>query len=871
MFWRKRKQREREQRERDLERELQSDLELEAEEQRDSGVTAEDARYAARRALGNTSLVKEDVREMWGWMKLEQLIQDFRYASRMLRKSPGFVVTAVFSLALGIGANTAIFTVVNGVLLRPLPFPQPERLVQLWETKPSKGYFRNVVNPFNFLDWRERTHSFEGMSAVLGLNTNLTGLGDPVALPGMQVSPGFFSVLGISPVLGRTFLPKEELPGHEHVAVLSFPLWQSRFGGDHSVVGRKIIIDGEPTTIIGVMPRGFRLPKYTPDIWTPLPVMRSKEWEGGRFLQVIARLKPGVTLEQAQTDLRSVARQSAVERPDFDKGWSAEAIPMLVDATENVRLPLLVLLGAVGLVLLIACANVANLLLMRASGRLREIAIRAALGAARRRLLQQMLSESLLLAFLACAAGLAFAYAGVKALIAMIPAQTQFPRMDTVHIDGWVLLFALAVSIASALIFGLAPSFQVSQIVPHETLQVGAIRTAAKSILRQGLVIAEIAVSLVLLFGAGLMLRSFHRLMSVHPGFETQHVLTMGMFASPAKYSDDHKRAIYFSQLLEQVRAIPGVGAAGTIHFLPLEGETSGSCFTRAEEGAPVPSTSPDADFLVISPGYFQAMDTPLVNGRFFDERDRFGTRSVIMVNQQFVKRFLIGRNPIGQRLNVCWTVKNPAEIVGVVADARQTELQTAPKPTIFVDNLQAPMYFANLVIRAKGDPTRMTHAVETAIHRVDPDQPLTHIQTMDQVFSDSVAQPRLQLVLLMVFGGIAALLAIVGIYGVVAYSVAQRTREIGIRVALGAQQTDVGRMVLREGAILAIAGALIGAAGALAATRVLRTLLFETTPADPVTLGLVAALVILIALLATLIPARRAAKVDPLTALRYE
>ncbi len=866
MFWRKRKEREQ-----DLERELRSDLELEAEEQRENGVAAEEARYAARRAFGSIGLLKEEVREMWGWVKLEQLIQDVKYASRMLRKSPGFVLTAVLSLALGIGANTAIFTVVNAVLLRPLPFPQPDRLVQLWETKPSKAYFRNVVNPFNFLDWRERTHSFERMAAVTALNTNLTGLGDPVALQGMQVSPSFFSILGIWPALGRSFLPEEGLPGHDHVAILSFALWRSRFGGDPSIVGKKITVDGEPSTVIGVMPRGFKLPKYTPEIWTPLPIVRSKEWEGGRFLQVIARLKPGVTLEQAQEDLRRAAHQSAVERPDADEGWSAEAIPMRADATEHVRLPLLVLLGAVGLVLLIACANVANLLLMRAASRQREVAIRAALGAGRRRLLQQMLSESLLLAFLACAAGLVFAYAGVRALTAMIPAQTQFPRMDAIHIDGWVLLFALGASIASALIFGLAPSFQVSQVVPHETLQIGAVRTAARSTLRQGLVVVEVAVSLILLFGAGLMLRSFHRLMSVDPGFETQHILTMGMFTSPAKYSDDHKRADYFTRILEQIRDVPGVKAAGSVHFLPLEGATSGSCFTRSDEGQPVPSTSPDADFLVISPGYFQTMGTPLLSGRFFDARDRFGTRSVIMVNQQFVRRFLADRNPIGQRLNVCWTVKSPAEIVGVVADARQTELQTAPKPTIFVDNLQAPMYFANLVVRTTGDPMRMTRAVEAAIHRTDPDQPLTHIETMEQVFSESVAQPRLQLVLLVVFGGIAALLAIVGIYGVIAYSVAQRTREIGIRVALGAQQTDVGRMVLREGAVLAVTGALIGTAGALMAARLLRTLLFETAPADPATLGFVLAAVILVALLATLIPARRAAHVDPVTALRYE
>jgi len=432
-------------------------------------------------------------------------------------------------------------------------------------------------------------------------------------------------------------------------------------------------------------------------------------------------------------------------------------------------------------------------------------------------------------------------------------------------------VFAFGLAVLSAAIFGLVPSLQVSQLAPHTTLQLGTVRATTKSVLRQSLVIAEIALSLVLLVGAGLMLRSFYRLVSVNPGFETQHILTMGMFTSPAKYSDNRKRAGYFTSLLREIRAVPGVREAGSIHFLPLEEQESGSCFGRADEPAPTASNAKDAGFLVVSPGYFQTMGTPLVSGRHFDNRDRFDGPSVIMVNQEFVKRFLPDRNPVGQKLNVCWTVHNPAEIVGVIGNARQTGLQTAPRPTIFVNNFQSPMYFAQLVVRTSSDPNRIVRAVQTAIHRVDPDQALTHVQTMEQVFSDSVAQPRMQLVLLLVFGGIAALLAIVGIYKVVAYSVAQRTREIGIRVALGAQPTDVGRMVLREGALLAAAGIAIGFAGALALTRVLRSLLFETTPTDPATLMSVAAAVLIIVLLATLIPARRAARVNPTIALRYE
>jgi predicted permease len=857
--------------EQDLERELGSHLELEAQELLEAGLSTEDAHYAARRMLGNRTSIREEVREMWGWVTLEQIAQDTRYAFRGMRKTPGFALTAVLSLALGIGANTAIFTVVHAVLLKPLPFPQPDRLVQIWESQPAKGYFRNVVNPITFLDWRERTHSFEEMAAVSDGTTNLTGLGDPLALAGMRVSPQYFSILGVLPALGRSFSAEEGRPGQDNVAILSFGIWQSRFGGDPSAVGRKIMIDGAPSTIVGVMPRGFTLPKYNPDIWMPLPIVRSKEAEGGRYLTVVARLKTGVTLQQAREDLHAVAGQIARERPSFNQGWSAEPVPMLEDATENVRLPLLVLLAAVGLVLLIACANVANLLLMRAAGRSREIAVRAALGAGQGRLLRQMLSESLVLALAACAAGLAASYWGVQALLALVPRQSQLPRMDAIHMDGPVFLFSLALSLFTAAIFGLVPSLQVSQIEPYQALQQGAVRTAANSVLRRALVVAEIALSLILLVGAGLMLRSFHRLVSVNPGFETQHILTMDMFTSPAKYSDDRKRAQYFGHMLNEIRTVAGVREAGSVHFLPLQERVSGSCFAPAGEPPPNPSTAPGAEFLVISPGYFQAMGTPLARGRHFDGRDFFGAPSAIMVNQAFVKRFFPDRDSIGQKLNLCWTMQNPATIVGVIADARQTELETAPKPTIFVNNFQAPMYFAQLVVRAAGDPARIARAVEGAIHRVDPEQAITHAETMQQVFSDSVAQPRLELVLLAVFGAIAGLLAMIGIYGVVAYSAARRTREIGIRMALGALPNDVRRLILRESLILAALGIGIGLAGALALTRVLRSLLFETTPADPATLASVVGAVLLIVLVATLIPANRAARIHPTVALRYE
>jgi putative ABC transport system permease protein len=858
MWWRKK-------RERDLERELRDHLDLEAEERRDQ--------YAARRALGNIALIKEDTRAMWSFSWLDRVTQDVRYAFRGLAKSPGFAFFAVFSLALGIGANTAIFSVVNAVLLKPLSFPQPQQLVQVWEAKPAQGYFRNPVNGVNFLDWRERSHGFSDMAAIDTLPTNLTGLGDPLALDGLAVSPQFFSILGIAPRLGRTFGVEEGRPGRENAAILSYRLWQSQFGGDPTVIGRKVLLSGSPATIVGVMPPGFGLPNRSADIWMPLPIVRSPAWGEGRHLTVIARLKPGVRLNQAQEDLRSVAAQSARERPAFDEGWTADAVPMLGDATGDVRLPLLVLLGAVGLVLLIACANIANLLLMRSAKRSREIAVRVALGAGKGRLLQHLLSESLVLALVACCASLGVAYGGVNALLALIPRQAQLPRMDTIHMDGSVFLFALALAVLTGIVFGLAPSLQPLRTDPQQALQQGAIRTAAKGFWRQLLVVAEVALSLVLLIGAGLMLRSFHKLISVNPGFETERILTMAMFTSPAKYLVPNKRADYFLRALNEVRAVPGVRDAGSVHFLPLENLESGSCFARANEPPPNAAHSPDARFLVISPGYFQTMGTPLVSGRHFDARDRFESPSVIMVNQAFVKRFFSNEDPIGQKLNVCWgrEFHNPAEIVGVVGDARHTELQASPQPTIFIDNLQSPMFFATLVIRAAGDPLQITRSVQSAVRRVDPDQAFTHVQTMEQVVSDSVGQPRLQMVLLLVFGGIAGLLAVIGVYGVVAYSAAQRTREIAIRVALGARPIDVRRLVLGEGIIMAALGIGIGVAGALAMTRVLQTLLFETAPTDPTTLVVVAGVVLLVVLLATVLPAARASRADPIAALRCE
>jgi len=802
---------------------------------------------------------------------VEQFGQDLRYGARLLRRSPAFSVVAVLTLALGIGANTAIFSVVNAVLLRPLPFPEPGRLVRIWESNP-KGFDRNVVDPFNFLTWRERTRSFEQMAAIDGWTSNITGGVEPLAVHGMRVSPEFFSILGVSPLIGRGFIPEEGIPGRDHSVIFSYAFWQSHYGGDRNVLGRKIAMNGDPAAVVGILPPDFHFPGWKADLYVPLAIDRAEARKGGRWLSTIARLKPGVSLRQAQQDLAAVARQLSAERPAMDKDWSAAVVPFLVDVTENVRLPLLVLLAAVGLVLLIACANVANLLLMRANGRLREIALRAALGAGRRRILQQLLSESLLLALAGWAGGLAVGYWGLRGLLALIPASVPLPRMESIRLDSGVFLFAFGISVATAILFGLVPAIQVSRPQLQTALQRGSQRTGVggSRVFRRAFVVAEIALALLLLVGAGLLMRSFDRLISVNPGFRTEHLLTMEMFTSPAKYEDKQKRSRYLERVLDEVRKVPGVRAAGSTHFLPLTGMVSGSCFAPAP--GPEPDTSsPSADFLVISPGYFRAMGTPMLSGRDFGAQDRFGTASVLVVNHAFAERFFAGQNPIGKKLNVCWTVPNPVEIVGVVADARQTELQAAPHPTIFLANAQGPMYFAHLVVRARNDPRQMARAVQAAVHRVDPDQAISNVATMDDVFSDSVARPRFQLVLLLVFAGIAVLLATIGVYGVVSYSVSQRTQKIGIRVALGARSGDVSRLVLREGVLLGTLGVGLGLAAALAATRVLGSLLFEVTPTDPVTLGGVAGLLLGVTLAATVLPARRATKVDPMAALRYE
>ena len=535
----------------DLERELRAHLDLEAEELADP--------HAARRAFGNITAVKEVIHEMSRWNTPEQFAQDLRYGARLLGRSPAFSIVAILTLALGIGANTAIFSVVDAVLLRPLPFAQPHQLVRIWEAKGDSQ--RNVVNPLNFADWRDRSHSFQQMAVISNWTFNITGGASPVAVSGLRVSPEFFSVLRVDPAMGRTFAREEETPGRGSSVILSDSFWRSYFGADRGIVGRKIMLDGAPATVAGVLPAGFHFPHQKAELYVPFAIDRHESRQGGRYATTIARLKPGVSIAQAQQEMTAIAQRLSEEFPKMNKDWSATVVPFLDDVTENVRLPLLVLLAAVGLVLLIACANVANLLLMRANGRLREIALRAALGASRRRILQQLLSESLLLALAGWAGGLAVGYWALHGLLALIPESVALPRMESIHLDGGVFLFALGISLVTAILFGLAPAIQISRPQLRDALQQGSQRTGVggSRVFRRAFVVAEIALALLLLVGAGLLMRSFARLTAVNPGFSSDRLLTISMSTSPAKYFEDQKRSQYLERVLEEVRRVPGV------------------------------------------------------------------------------------------------------------------------------------------------------------------------------------------------------------------------------------------------------------------------------------------------------------------------
>ena len=803
---------------------------------------------------------------------MRTLLQDLRYGFRMLVKNPGFTLVAVVTLALGIGANTAIFSVVNGVLLRPLPYPEADRLIYLEAVNTAQGIKASNISPPDFADWKNQNQTFEDMTAFVTGGAILSGGNEPERVPAAYVTASFFSVLGIKPALGRGFLAEEDRAGNDTVAIISHGLWQRRFGANPNIIGNKFIISGEASTVIGVMPADFEFMQPV-DVLAPLALEMTKERRDNRYLQVLARLKPGVPLEQAQSQINTISQRLSQSYVETNANWSARLTPLHQLLVASVRPGLLLLLGAVGFVLLITCANVANLLLARAAARHKEIAVRAALGASRMRVVRQLLTESLLLSTVGGGLGLLLGVWLTDFLISISPANT--PRLEMVGMDSRVLLFTLAVTFLIGLLFGLAPAWQASRINLNEALKEGG-RTFSegwrRNRMRKVLVISEVALSLMLLVGAGLLIKSFLLLRETNAGFSSDHLLTMRISLPSVKYKGKQK-AEFFQRLTESVAALPGVESAGAVLSLPLGGSNYSVGRSFIPEGRPlVPEESINASYVVATPGYFATMKIPLVAGRQLTAQDREETTKVVVVNETLARRHFPNESAVGKRIKIWRDEDFMREIVGVVGDTKTTVLEGEASPQIYVPHAQDSSWGGlSLVVRTSGAPSALTPAVRAAVLSLDPDQPVFNIRTMDDIVAASVATRRISMLLLSGFAGLALLLAALGVYGLISYSIAQRTHEIGLRMALGAQASDVLVLVLRQGMSLVLIGVSIGLAAAFALTRVMSSLLYEVSASDPATFIGVALLLITVALVACLIPARRAMKVDPLVALHYE
>ncbi len=864
-FWFRRSREERE-----LDEEMKFHLSQETELRIDRGQSPDAARQSARRDFGNIALAKEVTRDIWGWNALDRAAQDFRFAWRMLIKNKAFTAVAVLALTLGIGATTAVFSVVYTVLLRPLPFPEPERLVMAWEVQPSGR--PNVVQTQNFLDWRRRSHSFEDFAALLQAPVNLSGDGDPIQFPGLRVTEGFFSILGVPPLLGRAFRAAEHVSGGPSVIILSHGLWQRRFGSRPDIVGRRIQVNGAACEIIGVTPPGFGFPNQTAGAFVPAQIDPAAAPQQGRNYRTVARLKRGVSVQSATAEMQSIAAQLAGERPRMNARWSAKVIPLLDQTVGDSRRMLLVVFGAVAFVLLIACANVSNLLLMRASARRREMTLRVALGAGRFRLLHQLTIESLTLAVTGGLLGFALAWWGVPALIGLLPEGFSLPRVDEIVVDYRILAFTMLVSIGCGLFFGIFPAMQVDRGSVSTGLRLGGrTGTSGNRRVRNVLVVAEIGLAVLLVIGAGLMLRSFLRLHQTDPGFRPDRLVSFRMFFMPAKYTDSQRRAAATQQILDRVRALPMIAGAGTIHLLPLSGAQSGSGYYRTDRPVPAPGSGSTADISVISDDYFRTMGIAMVAGREFDKRDRLGAPPVLILNRAAAQEIFPNENPIGKRLNVSWQGPPESEVIGVSADIRHNGLEHDAYPTIFLPNGQRPNLFTFLLVRTRGDNASAIAAVRQQIREADPDQGVSDIKTMTDVMADSIARPRIQAALLGVFGMVALALACLGIYAVVSYSVEQRSREMGVRLALGAAPASILGMVLREGLLLAAAGIVVGVVASLALTRYLETMLFAIRATDPQVYVTVCAILAASAAAGCYFPASRATRVDPAVVLREE
>jgi putative ABC transport system permease protein len=807
------------------------------------------------------------VRDLW---------QDTRYGARMLRKSPGLTLVALLSLALGMGAISTIFSFVNGILLRPLPYPHSERLVLLDETAPRKGDSSMGVSYPNFLDWRVRNQSFEDIACYdtsgFAMAGGASASNEPEQIKGAFVNQGLFEILGVAPILGRTFTADEDQPDHDLVVIVSYGLWQRRFGGDPNILGQTLIMNNRPRVVIGVMPKGFQFPEVA-DAWGPLALTPKTYTRTDHGFSAIARLKPGVSLEQAQAEMTNIAAGIEAENPVTNEGLGVNVINLRANLVGDYKKALLILLGVVAFVLLIACVNVANLLLARATARQKEIAIRAALGADRKRIFRQLLTESLLLGLISGALGLVMALWGMELLLSAIP--IDIPFWMKFDLDGRVLGFTAACSLLTGFVFGTVPALEASNPDLNETLKEGgrAGSGGSRGRLRSMLVVAEIALSLVLLVGAGLMMRSFISLQNVDPGINPKDVLTFKVNLPGAKYRPAETRVAFFQRLLERVRALPSVLSAGSNSSLPLAGDYWGRSLTV--EGFPVlpVGQAPTVNHFVVSPSYFEAMGIRVLKGRDFDERDTKDSQKVTIIDERLARQYWPDSDPIGKRVRFGPPEDNEPRhtIVGVVGEVWHERLDASTRKSVYLPFAQMPVGRSNLAIRTSGRPENLISAVRAQVKELDPDLPIIHVMPMTEVVSMSIWQPRLYTALFGVFAAVALILAMVGIYGVMSYAVSQRTREIGLRMALGAERKDVLKLVVGQGIALAAIGVGVGLVLALGLTRLMSSLLFGVGATDPITFAAVSVLLTGVALGACFVPARRAARVDPMVALRYE
>jgi predicted permease len=815
---------------------------------------------------------------------MESLFKDIRYGVRSLVKHPGFTAVAVVTLALGIGANTAIFSVVNATLLRPLPFKDPERVVMVWGFLPKMAQTADKLpsSSGNFVSLHDQNHTLEDLAAFRSWGWQRTGGGEPELLLGARVSSDFFSAVGVSPILGRAFTPDEDMPDRAPVAIISYGLWQRHFGADQNVIGKTVTLTGQTVMVVGVMPRGFQFPgganmisglqfALQNDVWMPLALTdKEKGQQGNLNLALIGRLKPDVSPSQAETELRGLEQSLPLGR----LGYTVNVVPLHQQMVGKIRKLLLVLLATVAFVLLIACANIANLLLARATSRQKEIAIRAALGAGRFRLIRQLLTESLLLSLVGGALGFLLAVWGSSLLVSLIP--EDVPRIHEVSVDGRILAFTLLVSFVTGVVFGLVPALHASKLDLNESLKEGLRGTTSgwrENRLRSLLVVSEVAMALVLLVSAALLIKSFVRLLEVKPGFNPANVLTMDVQLPdlpPSRYAKPDERAVFFGQLMDRLKAVPGVEGAGAVVTLPLTGAFESTDVIIPGQESLSAGQRPEADYTTVTTDYFRTLQIPLLKGRQFTSQDSKDAPGVIIINDILARRCWPNEDPIGKRLTVGFE-KDPRQIIGVVGSIKQTTLDADVRPAMYMPYLQSPNNGVTVVVRTTGDPLALAAAVREQVRSLDKDVPVTHVRTMAEVFGTSVAQPRFSMLVVGLFAALALVLSAVGIYGVMAYSVSRRAHEIGVRMALGARASQVLKLVLKEGMTLALLGIGIGLFGAFALTRLMATLLFGVSTKDPFTFVSVATLLAVVAFVACYIPARRATKVDPLVALRYE